>query len=134
MIFKPHEIERLNLYVLSVFKRNKSVNIEIITEKKTLSQNAYLWLIFTHVAQETGSTKKEMYLYWLNKFPKFKDINFKSEIIPVLITLSEFTKEQTKQFIDEVCTDARQEGFDIPDPENIKTLIMYNEYKMKGII
>ena len=58
----------------------------------------------------------------------------KGEIVQVSVTLSEWNKEQTKQFIDEVCIDARQEGFDIPDPEDLKTLVMYNEYKSKGQI
>jgi hypothetical protein len=56
------------------------------------------------------------------------------EIKLVRITLSAFTKEQNTVFIDEVVTDARIEGFDVPDPEDLKALEMMNYYRSIGII
>ena len=134
MIFLPSERDRAILYLDKLFERKKHVKIDPITESKTLSQNSYLWLVFTHVAFETGSNKDDMYLYWLNKFPKYKEIPFQGEVCLVSISLSGFTKEQTSVFIDEVVTDARQEGYDVPDPDEKKTIEMYNYYKNKGLI
>jgi hypothetical protein len=134
MIFLPSERDRAILYLDKLFERRKHVKIDPITESKTLSQNSYLWLVFTHVAFETGSNKDDMYLYWLNKFPKYKEITFQGEVCLVSISLSSFTKEQTSVFIDEVVTDARQEGFQVPDPEDKKALEMFQYYKNLGLI
>jgi hypothetical protein len=134
MIFKPSERDRAIQFLDKLFERKKWVKIEHITESKTLSQNSYLWLVFTHVAFETGASKDDMYYYWLSKYPKYKEITFQGVITLVQISLSSFTKEQTSVFIDEVVTDARIEGFDVPDPEDKKTIEMYNYYKQKGLI
>jgi hypothetical protein len=44
------------------------------------------------------------------------------------------SKEQTTQFIDEVITHAKGEGYDIPDPETKRAQEMFNYYKEKGIL
>jgi len=134
MIFKPSEKERALLFLDNLFKKNRHVKIEHISESKTLSQNAYLWLVFTHIGFETGNTKDDIYHYYLDKFPYFKEIDINGEINQVKISLSQFTLDQCKTFIDSVTIDARQEGFDVPDPEDKKTLEMYNYYKQKGLM
>lgn len=134
MIFTPSHRDRAITFMDKLFENNKHVKIEHVPETKSLSQNGYLWLVFTHIAFETGATKDDMYYYYLNKFPKFKEINHLGKIVLVRISLSAFSKEQTSAFIDEVTTDARLEGFDIPDPEDKNTLIMYNFYRSKGLL
>jgi hypothetical protein len=134
MIFKPSEKERALLFLDKMFEKKRHVKIEHITESKTLSQNAYLWLIFTHIAFETGNDKDDIYQYYLNKFPYFKEININGEINQVKITLSKFDLMQYKSFIDNITIDARSEGFDIPDPEDLKAVNMYNYYKQNGLI
>lgn len=134
MIFKPSEKERALLFLDKMINRKKPFKIDPITESKTLSQNAYLWLIFTHIAFETGNTKDDIYDYYLKKFPYFKNIEINGEIHQIQITLSQFDLMQTKSFIDNIAIDARQEGFDIPDPEDQKAVNMYNYYKQIGLI
>lgn len=134
MIFKPSEKERALIFLNKLFEKKRSIKIEHITESKTLSQNAYLWLVFTHMAFETGNTKDDIYQYYLEKFPYFKEIDLNGEINQVRISLSKFNLDQCSKFIENVTVDARQEGFDIPDPEDKKTVEMYNYYKQKGLI
>lgn len=134
MIFKPSEKERALIFLDKLFEKKRSIKIEHITESKTLSQNAYLWLIFTHMAFETGNTKDDIYQYYLEKFPYFKEIDLNGEINQVRISLSKFNLDQCSKFIENVTVDARQEGFDIPDPEDKKTVEMYNYYKQRGLI
>jgi hypothetical protein len=134
MIFRSHQLNEAICYLTGLFEKGKPVKIEPAPEKKSLSQNAYLWLVFTHVGYETGARKDDMYYYWLGKFPKYKEVYFKGELKLVPISLSSFSKEQTSRFIDEVVTDARIEGFQVPDPEDIKIMQMYEFYRNKGLI
>lgn len=134
MIFKPHEEKRAHLFLIKIFEKKRSVKIDHITESKTLSQNAYCWLVFTHIGQETGNTKDDIYRYYLDKFPYFKEIDINGEISQIQISLSKFNKDQCSSFIDNFVIDARQEGFDVPDPETKKAVEMYNYYKQKGLI
>jgi hypothetical protein len=134
MIFSSLQINEAIVYLHGLFDLGKRVEIKPAPEKKSLSQNSYLWLVFTHVGYETGASKDDMYYYWLGKFPKYKEVYFKGGLQLVPISLSSFTKEQTTRFIDEVVTDARIEGFQVPDPEDIKIMQMYEFYRNKGLI
>lgn len=134
MIFKSHEKERALIFLGKTFEKKRSVKIEHVTVSKTLSQNAYCWLVFTHIAAETGNTKDDIYKYYLDRFPYFKEIEIHGEISQVQISLSKFTKEQAIDFINNFTVDARQEGFDVPDPEDKKAIDMYNYYKERGMI
>lgn len=134
MIFKPSDRERAIKFIDNIFSKKKWIKIEHVAEARTLSQNSYLWLIFTHLGFETGSDKNDMYHYYLDKFPKFKEVEHLGETKLIRITLSGFSKDQNRVFIDEVATDARIEGFDVPDPEDKKALEMMNYYRQLGLI
>ena len=134
MIFNPTEIQRATIYLTKLFERGKKVKIEPITRAKTISQNNYTWLVFTHIAQETGNIKEDIYQFCLKEFPTFKEIEINGEIHSVPVTLSGFTKEQTSFFIDCFVTFFRQEGIDIPSPEDKKCMEMYSFYRERGIL
>lgn len=135
MIFDKSQRNKAINFIDKHLYNNNKIEIKAFNKTKSLSQNAYLWLIFTHVAYETGNNKNDIYFYYLNKFPVFKKIyNPSKEEDLVPISLSYFNKEQTSFFIDNVVVDARQEGFDIPDPEDIKCSQMYDYYREKGIL
>jgi hypothetical protein len=133
MIFKPTELTRLNTFVSKAFERGKSVSVEPISGCKTISQNRYIWLVFTHVAQETGNTKDDIYQFCLQKFPTFKTIEV-TETALIQLTLSGMSKEQTIFFIDQVVTYFWQEGFDIPSPDDLKCREIYEYYRERGMI
>lgn len=134
MIFNPRELERAITFIKKQFERGKFVKIEYITESKTLSQNAYLWLVLTHAGFESGNDKDDLYQYYIKKFSMTKEIEFNGVIDVVPITLSKFSKEQASRFIDSVCIDLRTEGFDVPNPEDKRVLEMYQFYKEKGLL
>lgn len=134
MIFHPSDRNRLNLYVTNQFDRGKTLKVEIVTTSKTLSQNAYCWLVFTHIGQETGNTKEDVYQFCLKQFPVFKEIELNGIIDVIPVTLSKMDKDQVSHFIDEFVTFFRSEGYDVPDPEDSKSVEMYNYYKQKGLI
>lgn len=134
MIYKPSQREQAITFIDKMFERKKWVKIEHIPEKKTINQVAYIWLIFTIIAEDTGNTKDDIYEYYLQKFPTFKEIEIHGETKRVRITLSQFTIEQATVFIDRVVIDGQQEGFVLPDPKDKEALDQYNYYRQKGLL
>ena len=134
MIFKSHEIQRATTYLTKVFERKRDVTIEIVTHSKTLSQVRYLWLVFTHIANETGNDKDDIYRLCLIKFPLFKEVELNGEKTMIPLSISGMSKEQSIWFIDQVTTFFRQEGYEVPDPEDLRCSEMYNYYQNKGMI
>lgn len=133
-IYNPTQRFEAKEYLLTLFDSGKRVEIKPAPEKKSLSQNSYIWLVFTHIAYETGNDKNDIYYYFLDRFPKYKEITINGQIEHVSISLSSFTKEQTRAFIDEVVIYANTEGFNVPNPEDIKIMQMYEFYRNKGLI
>lgn len=134
MTFHCNERDRATVYLTNLFNRGKTVKIEPITVSRTLNQNAYAWLVFTHVGTETGNTKDDIYQFCLAKFPVHKSIEINGIISLIPVTLSGMDKEQNSHFIDEIVTFFRSEGCDIPDPETKKALEMFNWYKERGLL
>ena len=134
MIFSPTDRNRAILFLTNLFDKGRKVKIEPVTQSRTLSQNAYCWLVFTHVGFETGNIKEDIYQYCLDMFPVHKEINLNGEIALIKVTLSGMSKEQTSVFIDQFVIHFRQEGFDVPDPEEKRAIEMYQFYKEKGMI
>jgi hypothetical protein len=134
MIFKPNESEAAKKEVERLAEKGRYVKVDYVKRSKTLSQNAYLWLVFTHIAYETGNTKEDIYQYYLERFPIWKTIYVGNIEAMVRETLSGFDKERASGFIDLVVIDARQEGFNIPDPEDLKARQMVDYYREKGLM
>jgi len=134
MIFHSHEIDRLNIYISKQFEKGKTLKVEPVTVSRSLSQNAYTWLVFTHIGSETGNTKDDIYQFCLAKFPVHKEIDVNGETCLIPVTLSGMNKEQNSHFIDQFVTFFRSEGYEVPEPEDKKTIDLYNFYKEKGML
>ena len=134
MIFNKNNKDRAIAFMETVFSRNRPVKIEAVTESRTLSQNAYCWLVYTHVAMCTGNDKDDIYRLCLQKFGLVKDVNFNGLTEQVIISMSGMNKEQMSVYIDKCVTFFRQEGIDIPDCETHEAKELYNTYKQKGWI
>lgn len=134
MTFKPGEIQRATIYLSKLFERGKSVRIEQVVHSKTISQVRYLWLVFTHIAHETGNSKEDIYQLCLHKFPLHKEIELNGETTVIPVTLSGMSKEQGVTFIDQVTTFFRSEGFFVPDPEDLECKEMLDYYTNKGLL
>lgn len=134
MIYKPSQLEQAIIFLQKCADKKKWVKIDPIPEKKTVNQNSYIWLVFTIIGDDTGNTKDDIYMHYLDMFPIYKTIDINGEEKRIKVTLSKFTKEQTSYFIDKVVIDARQEGFVIPDPNDKAALEAYNYYRKKGML
>ena len=134
MIFQPTELDRAIIYLKSLFAKGKKAKIDPIKGIKTLSQNNYSWLVFTHVGQESGNSKEDIYEHCLEKFPTFKEITINGVSHLIRVTMSNFSKEQMSVFIDNFTIYWRTEGYFVPDPEDKKCMEMYQYYRDRGLL
>lgn len=134
MIYKPSNSKEAHIFLDKCFERKRWLKIEPIPEAKTMNQLRYVWLVLTIIADDTGNIPQDIYEYYLDKFPTFKEIVIRGETNRIQISMSQFSIEQMSVFIDRVVIDGRQEGHVIPDPKDKKALEAYNYYKQKGLI
>jgi hypothetical protein len=134
MIYKPSQSEQAHIFLDKCFERKRWVKIEYIPETRSINQLRYIWLVFTIIANDTGNNSQDIYDYYLEKFPTYKDVILHGEEVRIKISMSGMSKEQMSRFIDQVVIDGRQEGFIIPDPSENEALEAYNYYRQKGLI
>lgn len=134
MIYKPSTNKEAHIFLDKCFERKKWVKIDYIPEAKTMNQVRYIWLVFTIIADDTGNEPQDIYEYYLDKFPVYKEITILGEEKKIRISLSQFSVEQASYFIDKVTIDGRQEGHVLPDPKDKAALEAYNYYRQKGMI
>ena len=136
--FIIHNEKERNDYVKFVLSKDiktaHRVEITKIQRPRTLSQNSYLWLLLTHVEQESGNDKSDLYYFMLHKYPIFKEMNYGGTTRLVQITSSVFDIKQMIYFISNIKRFFRQEGFEMPDANTKKMWLMYNYYSDKGIL
>ena len=123
-VYKKYNLSELNGLKSSQSEKTSIKDLEIAPKLSNISNNKNSVL----------DNKNSIYKFLNNLFPKFQNIEIRGETINVQVSMSHFSKSQLSTFIDECVTWARQEGFDVPDPEDLKALQMYNFYKMKGLI
>lgn len=134
MVFSYKEKQKAIQEVENLAEKKRNFKVEAIKRSKTISQNAYIWLVFTHIGYETGNSKDDMYQYYLDKFPIWKTIYIGGNETMVKVTISGMDRVKLSKFIDQVVIDGRQEGYDIPDPKDLKCKRMMDYYRNKGLI
>jgi len=134
MIYQPSKSTEAHAFLDKLFERKRWIKIEYIPEKRSLNQNNYMWLCFTIIGQDTGNTAQDIYEYYLEKFPTYKEIEFNGLSKRIKISSSQFTVEQMTVFIDLFTTDARQEGISLPDPKDLEELNQYQYYQQRGLL
>ena len=134
MIFKPSERDQAIAYLDGIFKAKRFAKIERVTESKSLSQNNYCWLCFTHIAFCTGNDKDDIYHFCLDKFALRHEVKINGTSENIIVSLSKMDKDQCRIFIDKFIIFFAQEGIALPNPEDKKVVEMYNWYKERGMI
>jgi hypothetical protein len=131
MIFKPSQYKQAIDFIKKHFDNKNPIEIKAHKRIKTLSQVKYIWLLCTHIAYETGNTKEDIYQHMIEEYAPVKTIYIGQIERVVKLTLSQFTKEQAMIFINNIITNFNE--YDLPDPEDVKCLQMYEYYKEKGL-
>lgn len=105
------------------------VSIERYTEPRTLSQNALMWLWFTCIEQETGTSKQDVHDYYCNLFLRRTAV-IKGKETVIAGSTSRLNTIQMTDFLNKVKADAASElGIMLPLPADRFYQEFINEYK-----
>lgn len=130
---KPTNVEMLKKRLNNLFKKQATVEVKEVVQPKTLNQNRYIWLCFTHVAFETGATKEDIYEVCKLMFAPFYENTFDPEI-DTKKGISKMSKDEMTLFIDHSVTYLRQNGYELPDPDDLTAMQMYSFYHERGLL
>ncbi len=109
-----------------------SCTIERVQRKRSLDQNALMWLWFTCIADEIGETKEDIYDYYVGKFLRSVGEVRGEQFYKVLRT-SKLTTEQFKEFLDQVQAHAASFfGITLPDPDDLVFEAFAAEYSRRA--
>jgi hypothetical protein len=117
MLFKlPEEKGRLIEYINSV---TGYVEVKKKHERRTLSQNDYLHVIFTIIANDIGHTKEEIKEIYKQMFLSYyTELNDKK--IKVVRSTADLDKREMTEFIEKIRNHAAAElGIYVPAPDEI---------------
>lgn len=107
------------------------VSIERYTEPRTLSQNALMWLWFTCIEQETGTSKQDVHDYYCNLFLRRTAV-IKGKETVIAGSTSRLNTIQMTDFLNKVKADAASElGIMLPLPDDRFYQAFINEYKYR---
>jgi len=119
-------------YLYSQLKNGKyKVKIENYAEKRTLNQNALMWMWMMCIERETGTDKQDVHDYYCAKFLRRETVINGIETT-VYGGTSKLNTLQMTNFMDKVKADAATEfGITLPLPEDRYYEQFVNEYKYR---
>ena len=117
----------------SIFKTiangNYTVSVKRDVKKRTLDQNALMWLWFTCISRETGSNIQDVHDYYCTVFLSRKAIISGREVL-VKGGTSKLNTAAFTHFLNNVQADAAQEfGIVLPTPDDLRFAEFKDEYE-----
>lgn len=108
----------LNAVLQTLRNGDYVVSIERRTERRTLSQNALMWMWLACIEDETGTPKKDIYDYYCTLYlTEPKDIMGRCEFVTT--SSSRLTTVQMARFLDRIQMHAAMElGITLPSPDD----------------
>jgi hypothetical protein len=107
-------------YVLTITKRR---------ERRTLSQNALLWMWLRCIAEDTGNTTDDLYDVFCSKFLR-KRVEVNGDVVECCKTSSQLNTGEMTVFLDNIQVYAASElGITLPNPEDRNFEVFFQQYK-----
>ena len=107
-------------YVLTITKRR---------ERRTLSQNALLWMWLRCIAEDTGNTTDDIYSVFCSKFLR-KRVEVNGDVVECCKTSSQLNTGEMTAFLDNIQVYAASElGITLPNPEDRNFEVFFQQYK-----
>lgn len=124
------KMEKTFDYMCSKIRNGRyKVVISRYNEKRSLDQNALMWMWFTCIESETGTNKMDIHDYYCKLFlSRTALVKGKDEI--VTSGTSKLSTKELSRFLDQVKADAATElGISLPLPEDRYYSQFINEYR-----
>ena len=107
------------------------LKIERYSEKRTMPQNALMWMWFACIERETGTDKQDVHDYYCSMFLKRESV-VNGKGVTVIGGTSKLNTLQMTDFMNKVKADAATEfGITLPLPEDMYYSEFINEYKYR---
>lgn len=104
------------------------ITIKRVSEKRSIAQNDLMWMWFTCIERETGTSKDDVYMYYCKKF-LMKTIQVGDKMERIYNTSSKLNTLQMTDFLNKIQADAAQElGIRLPLPEDRFFECFYQNY------
>ena len=104
------------------------ITIKRVSEKRSIAQNDLMWMWFTCIERNTGTSKDEVYMYYCKKF-LMRTIQVGQKMERIYMTTSKLTTVQMTDFLNKVQADAATElGIRLPLPEDRFFECFYQNY------
>ena len=98
-------------------------------EPRSIDQNNLMWLWFTCIETETGTSKQDVHDYYCAKFLR-KQITWNGTVRTIVEGTSKQNKDKMTDFLNKVQADALTEfGITLPNPEDRYFEEFYQTYK-----
>ncbi|WP_106832195.1 hypothetical protein [Parabacteroides pacaensis] len=117
-------------YAFSLLKNGEYIlEIKRKVRKRTLDQNALMWMWFTCIEHETGTLKQDVHDYYCTKFLSRKTM-IKGEEVIVVGGTSKLNTASMTDFLNKVQAESASEwGIRLPSPDDVYFDYFKNEYE-----
>ena len=107
-------------YIFSLLTNGTyTVTVKRTTEKRTVSQNALMWMWFTYIERMTGTPKQDVHDYYTKRFLR-RTVYYNGKAESVVGETKRLTTEQMTAFLNNVQADAETElGIKLPTPQDM---------------
>lgn len=96
------------------------VTIKIARRKRTLSQNAYYWIILKILEEHTGHRDEELHEIFKLKFLGASPIRYRSsQVYMIAPSTTKLTTKDFARYIDLIIQEAAEMGVAIPSPDKV---------------
>lgn len=104
------------------------VTIRRNTERRTISQNALMWVWFACIEDETGTHPVDIHDFYCKKFLS-RRVMYDTREETVYCGTSRLSKEEFTKFLNDVQADAASElGIKLPTPEDRAFELFFEQY------
>lgn len=107
-------------YIFSLLTNGTyTVTVKRTTEKRTVSQNALMWMWFTCIERMTGTPKQDVHDYYVKRFLR-RTVYYNGKAESVVGETKRLTTEQMTVFLNNVQAEAETElGIKLPTPQDM---------------
>lgn len=117
-------------YVLTLLRDGEYVmTIDKRIQKRTLPQNALMWMWFSCISQETGQPIQNIHDTYCSMFLLHPIVTHHGTTLFVPGHTSKLNKQQMQEFMEKVQADAAEMGIILPLPEDAYYEDFINEYQ-----
>lgn len=139
------EVEGVGVEQLDSLTGALSIEVKKWREKRTLTANAYFWVLCQKIAERIRATKDGVYLMMLRDAGQFTDLEVKAEAVPMLQRVYRYTEvlgedegravvrcymgsssydsEEMSRLIDHTVTEAKALGIETLTPDELQEML-----------